>query len=78
MARRTWELFDRGRPLAGQVGRPLDRWIRLVWLGGTAILRKVEQQQFDTLTRRPTLSRANKVMIALRGLVVHRLPKAPL
>ena len=78
MARRTWELFHRGRPLAGQVGRPLDRWIRLVWLGGTAILRKVEQQQFDTLTRRPTLSRANKVMIALRGLVVHRLPKAPL
>ena len=75
---RAWRLFDEGRPLAARVERPLARWIRLVWLGGTAILRKIESAGFDTLTTRPALSRADKVSLAMRGLLVRRLPRSPL
>jgi squalene synthase HpnC len=78
LVRQTWRLFDKGRPLAWKVDRPLARWIRLVWLGGTAILHKIERQGFDTLSRRPTLSRADKVMLAARGLLIRRLPRVPL
>jgi squalene synthase HpnC len=76
--RRAWRLFDRGRPLAWKVDRPLARWVRLVWLGGTAILRRIEDQGFDTLTRRPRLTRADKVGLALRGLIGRRLPEVPI
>lgn len=76
--RRAWRLFDRGRPLAGKVDRPLRRWIRLVWLGGTTILRRIEGRNFDTLTGRPTLSRSDKVMLAARGLFIGRLPRTPM
>lgn len=78
VVRRTWRLFDRGRPLAAKVDRTLARWIRLVWLGGTAILHRIERQGFDTLTGRPRLTRADKVMLAARGLLIRRLPRVPL
>jgi hypothetical protein len=61
-----------------KVERPLARWIRLVWLGGTSILRKIEAQGHDTLSQRPHLTRADKVLLALRGLLVRRLPEVPL
>lgn len=72
---RTWRLFDRGRPLAWKVERPLARWVRLVWLGGTAILKKIEAQEFNTLTHRPHLTRADRVLLAVRGLTGRGLPQ---
>lgn len=54
---RTWTLFDTGRPLLENVPRTLRTELRLVWLGGTEILRKIEQANFDVWSRRPTLSK---------------------
>ncbi len=52
---RARELFERGRPLAGQVVRELRVQLRLTWLGGMTILDKVEAADFDVFRRRPSL-----------------------
>jgi len=62
---RTQELFDAGEPLSSDLDAKLGWEIRLTWLGGTTILRKIEDQNFDTLTRRPKLSKRD--FLALLG-----------
>lgn len=52
---RAAKLFEQGRPLPEQVGRELRRQLRLTWLGGTAILVKIESVRFDVFHRRPSL-----------------------
>ena len=47
--------FDEGKPLPRALGRKLSWEIRLTWLGGTTILRKIREQNYDTLSRRPKL-----------------------
>ena len=53
---RTWDLFNAGRPLLDDSPKQLRRELRLVWLGGTEILQKIEGQRFDVWTRRPHVS----------------------
>lgn len=55
--KRTWELFHRGSSLPRRLKKGLGWEIRLTWLGGTTILKKVEKQNYDTLTRRPKLTK---------------------
>ncbi|MFH1066764.1 MAG: squalene synthase HpnC [bacterium] len=55
--KRTWELFHQGRGLPRRLKKGLGWEIRLTWLGGTAILKKIERQNYDTLTRRPKLTK---------------------
>lgn len=65
---RAQELFDRGAPLPGKL-RGLLRWeIRLTWLGGTTILKKIRAQNYDTLSRRPKISKWEMLALAPRAL----------
>ena len=54
--RRTRELFERGRSLPEEVVPQLRRQLRLTWLGGTAILGRIEAADFDVFNHRPKLT----------------------
>jgi len=43
--------------------------IRLTWLGGTTILRKIEALNYDTLNHRPTVGKADMAALFLKALV---------
>ena len=64
--RRTAELFIEGKPLLTMVGKDLSMELKLTWNGGTKILQKIHEQNYDVLTRRPTLSVIDKL-----GLLFH-------
>jgi squalene synthase HpnC len=66
---RTQTIFDQGEPLTHKLSGLLRLEIRLTWLGGTKILRKIEAQNYDTLTRRPKLGRADMALLFCRALV---------
>lgn len=66
---RTSALFEEGRPLANKLDFPLSWEIRLTWLGGREVLRKVRKQGFDTLTRRPALSKREWIPLFVRSLL---------
>lgn len=55
---RTQAIFDRGEPLAETLPGLLQWEIRLTWLGGAAVLRKIEEQNYDTLTSRPKVAKS--------------------
>jgi len=65
---RAREWFARGLPLAGKVNRSLALDIELFSRGGLAILEAIEEQGFDVLSRRPSLSKLRKGALVLRAL----------
>ena len=70
LAGRTWRLFNEGRPLLDDSPKRLRRELRLVWLGGTEILRKIEGQRYDVWSHRPHVSKWDWVRLfgeMLRG-----------
>jgi phytoene synthase len=64
---RTRELFERGRPLCDRVSRELRFELRLTWLGGMAILDRLEAVGGDVFRRRPRLSALDKAALAWRA-----------
>lgn len=56
---RTWGLFDEGFPLVRAVPFRLSIELKLVWLGGTEILKKIEAQSYDVWVRRPQVSKVD-------------------
>ena len=66
---RTKTIFDQGEPLTRKLSGLLRLEIRLTWLGGTKILRKIEAQKYDTLTHRPKLGKADMALLFCRALV---------
>jgi squalene synthase HpnC len=66
---RTRELFRAGWPLARSVDSSLRTDIELFSRGGMAILDAVEASGYDTLTRRPALTRRTKLGLVGRALV---------
>ena len=42
--------------------------LRLVWLGGTTILDRIEEADYDVFRRRPALSRRDRLSLAIRAL----------
>jgi len=56
---RTRALFAAGRPMCDGVTGRLRYELRATWLGGTAILDKLEAADFDVFARRPTLTKAD-------------------
>ena len=60
---RTRALFIEGRPVADAVHGRLRWELRATWLGGMRILDKIERLGYDTLQQRPTLSRADAVIL---------------
>jgi len=65
---RTQGIFDAGEPLMGTLHGRLRYEIRLTWLGGTTILRKIEDLGYDTLAKRPRL--AKRDFLALLGQTI--------
>ncbi len=63
---RTWDLFRRGRPLCNRVGSDLRTELRLVWSGGTRILERIFENDFDVFRDRPTLRLRDKGVMLWR------------
>jgi squalene synthase HpnC len=61
-------LFAEGLPLLDMVPKRLRLDLELFTRGGQAILRMIERQGYDVLTRRPALSKSGKV-----GLIARRM-----
>jgi squalene synthase HpnC len=66
---RTQGIFDQGAPLTKKLCGLLRLEIRLTWLGGTTILRKIEALKYDTLNHRPTVGKADMAALFLKALI---------
>src|SRR5271170_128291 len=66
--KRTRSLFEQGEPLWPKLKWPLSWEIRLTWLGGNEILRKIQKMGFDTLSQRPVLSKLDWLGLIGKGL----------
>ena len=66
---RTQGIFDQGAPLTKKLRGLLRLEIRLTWLGGTTILRKIEALNFDTLNHRPTVGKADMARLFFKALI---------
>jgi phytoene synthase len=64
---RTRQFFDRGKALPEKVAPELRVQLRLTWLGGMAILRKIEFVGYDVFRRRPSLSKLDFVRLYFRA-----------
>ena len=62
-------LFLEGLPLAGMVGGRLAVDLELFSRGGMRVLEKIERQDYDVLSRRPAISRTERVGLLLGALV---------
>ena len=60
-------LFRQGAALPESVKGRLAWELRATWLGGTTILRRIRAAGYDTFRRRPALTTADKLNIALRA-----------
>ncbi len=67
---RTRALFDAGRPLLDRVGKDLSYEMRLVWLGGAAILKRIESARYDVFRARPALSLGAKAALLARAALL--------
>jgi squalene synthase HpnC len=56
---RTWALFEEGFPLLRAVPLRLGVELKLVWLGGTEILKKIESQSHDVWALRPCVTKSD-------------------
>jgi squalene synthase HpnC len=71
MVQRTRELFSRGRSVCDGVRGRLRWELRATWLGGTRILDKLEQADFDVFNCRPTLGKGD-IPVLLRDALLWR------
>lgn len=65
----TEELFKKGEKLPQKLPFPLSLEIRITIAGGRAILKKIEEQKFDTLKSRPSLKTFDKIKLLLSALI---------
>ncbi|MEX2672723.1 MAG: squalene synthase HpnC [Phycisphaeraceae bacterium] len=65
---RTWPSFAEGRQLWPLVNRRVRLPIQLFTLGGEAVMRRVEQINYDTIDHRPKISKATKMMLMARAV----------
>jgi squalene synthase HpnC len=65
---RVRAMFHRGRPLIRKVSPGLSMELDATWRGGMAILQRIEDLEYSTLTVRPTLEKRDMAGIALRSL----------
>jgi len=66
---RTRELFEIGRPLVARMPSDLAVDVDLFSRGGLAILKRIEQCGYDTLSSRPSLSKGAKARLLARALL---------
>jgi squalene synthase HpnC len=75
MVQRTWGLFEQGLPLVERVDRRLAVDIELFSRGGMEILRMIERQNYDVLSRRPHLTKSQMTMLGADVLVSRLVPR---
>ncbi|MFI5268251.1 MAG: squalene synthase HpnC [Chloroflexota bacterium] len=68
-AERTRDLFRSGERLAPLVDRRLQLDLRLFSLGGMEVLKRIQAQGYDVLTRRPTVGAARQLGLLARALL---------
>jgi phytoene/squalene synthetase len=68
--RRTAELFVGGKLLLSMVGKDLSLELRLIWNGGTSILQKIHEQEYNVLKIRPVLSLMDKLGLLFRSFIL--------
>ena len=73
LVERTETMFAAGDALLPMLSRPVAAQIGLFARGGRAILGAIRAQDYDTLSRRPTLSRARKSLLVAQALVARAL-----
>ncbi len=61
-------MFEQGLPLIGMVDRELAVDLDLFSRGGLEILRAIEQQDYDVLRSRPSISKSRKAALLVRAL----------
>lgn len=64
---KTRVLFDRGKPLCDLVSGRLKLELRLIWCGGTKVLKGIEKNGYDVFRRRPKLRTFDYVELAARS-----------
>ena len=69
LAERTESLFLQGKPLCRSVGGRLGIELRLVWLGGSSLLKALQEQKFNVFVHRPTIKTSTKVKILLKAFI---------
>ena len=69
LADRTAALFDEGLPLVSAVREDLRLEMRLTWLSGTAILKRIEKNKFDVYRKRPSLSKLDFALLLAQALL---------
>jgi len=74
---RTRGLFERGRALPEEVRPELRVQLRLTWLGGMAILAKIEAASYDIFRARPSLRKWDFLRLYLRARLGARVEPAP-
>jgi squalene synthase HpnC/squalene synthase HpnD len=74
---RTREMFAAGLPLADKVDSRLRTDIELFSRGGLAILDAIEASGYNTLSRRPSLSKWTKACLLARALGARALIRSP-
>ena len=70
------DLFHQGLPLAGAVNRRLAIDLELFSRGGLRVLDKIEQQGYDVLSRRPVISKLERVGLLLGAVARRALSRA--
>jgi len=65
---RTQELFDQGKILCAKIPGRLGYELRLTWLGGTTILKKIMKKEGDIFNHRPTLSKPDVFWMIFRAM----------
>ncbi len=74
---RTRELFRVGEQLVPLVERQLQVDLRLFSLGGREILNRIEAQNYDVLSRRPTVSAWRQLGLLAKAVFSARKPRPP-
>jgi squalene synthase HpnC len=64
----TNRLFGEGRPVCDVLRGRLRYELRATWLGGTRILQRLRDVQFDVFRNRPTLGTSDAIVIAWKAL----------
>ena len=64
---RTAERFNQGRPLVSSVSGRLKLELRLTWLGGMEILRKIPKAGYDIFQRRPSIKTRDILPLFLKA-----------
>ena len=73
----TRKLFEKGRPLSQMVDGKLSVDLEMFSRGGLAVLKAIENIGYDTLNRRPEVSKGKQVRLLGRAIVAHMLGSAP-